>query len=69
MYIQSSAVISYAVILLAIGIFLLKLARHGKEGFLLAGRNLRSPLDRLHYLSSFVLPKIHRDDKCAPLVE
>jgi SSS family solute:Na+ symporter len=44
MHIPSIIVISYVVLLLAIGVWASRLARRGKEGFLLAGRNLSAPL-------------------------
>ncbi len=44
MSIQSLIVAAYVLLLLAIGIWASRLARRGKEGFLLAGRNLSAPL-------------------------
>ncbi len=44
MHIQSLIVATYVLLLLAIGISASRLARRGKEGFLLASRNLPSPL-------------------------
>jgi SSS family solute:Na+ symporter len=44
MQIQVIVVVSYVLILLMIGIWASRLARQGKEGFLLAGRKLSSPL-------------------------
>ena len=44
MQIQVIIVVSYVVMLLIIGGYAARLAREGKEGFLLAGRNLPTPL-------------------------
>lgn len=44
MHIESMIVLAYVVVLIGIGIWASRLARQDKEGFLLAGRNLSSPL-------------------------